>query len=109
MAPSSGVHLVLPEHFSASSAGLIVPRTEDGRVLFILPWMGKTLVGTTDSSTSVSSHPVPQKEEVKAVLEGIQKVLSLEVIYPFLPSLFPSLAFILEASHCTMPDMAGAT
>ena len=46
---SSGAHIVLDGKFSSPETGLLVPKTEDGRVLFILPWMGHTLIGTTDS------------------------------------------------------------
>lgn len=45
---SSGVHLVLKAGLSPSDRGLLIPETEDGRVLFVLPWLGHTLVGTTD-------------------------------------------------------------
>merc|ERR1712100_377203 len=47
--PAAGVHVMLPEHFSPASMGLIVPKTKDGRVLFFLPWEGCTIAGTTDS------------------------------------------------------------
>jgi glycerol-3-phosphate dehydrogenase len=46
--PSGGSHLILPKQYSGKKWGYLVPKTSDGRVLFILPWMGKTLVGTTD-------------------------------------------------------------
>lgn len=46
--PSGGSHLILPASFSSRKWGILVPTTDDGRILFILPWMRKTLVGTTD-------------------------------------------------------------
>src|SRR5690606_10622168 len=48
MKASSGTHVVLPARFSPPGTGLLIPKTEDGRVLFLLPWHDHTLVGTTD-------------------------------------------------------------
>src|SRR5690606_40190626 len=53
---SSGVHVVLPARFSPPDTGLLIPKTEDGRVLFLLPWLGRTLVGDRKSTRLNSSH-----------------------------------------------------
>src|SRR5262249_14846647 len=53
IAPSQGVHLVLPNAFLPGTHALMIPRTDDGRVLFAVPWHGRALVGTTDT-------PVPR-------------------------------------------------
>jgi len=45
--PSSGVHVTLPDYYSPENMGLIVPKTKDGRVVFMLPWQGATIAGTT--------------------------------------------------------------
>ena len=47
VAPSAGVHIVLPSYFSPKNMGLIDPNTSDGRVIFFLPWQGSVLAGTT--------------------------------------------------------------
>ena len=47
LAPTKGAHIILPG--IGLNAGLLVTHPEDGRVMFIIPWMGRTLVGTTDS------------------------------------------------------------
>jgi glycerol-3-phosphate dehydrogenase len=47
VSPSSGVHLILPDYFSPRNIGLIDPATSDGRVIFVLPWEGNTIAGTT--------------------------------------------------------------
>ncbi|KAI5187527.1 glycerol-3-phosphate dehydrogenase [Nematocida homosporus] len=56
MAPSSGTHLVLDAAY-AGSAGLLNPRTPNGSVLFLLPWLGRALVGTTDRPVSTPEAP----------------------------------------------------
>lgn len=45
--PSSGVHVMLPDYYSPEHMGLIVPKTKDGRVVFMLPWQNATVAGTT--------------------------------------------------------------
>lgn len=47
VAPSAGVHVILPSYFSPHNMGLIDPNTSDGRVIFFLPWQGSVIAGTT--------------------------------------------------------------
>ncbi|MCQ8896183.1 glycerol-3-phosphate dehydrogenase/oxidase [Limnobacter humi] len=49
LSPSQGVHVVVDQHFYPAQDALLVPKTSDGRVLFVVPWLGKTLIGTTDT------------------------------------------------------------
>ena len=45
--PSAGVHVTLPDYYSPEHLGMIVPKTKDGRVVFMLPWQEATIAGTT--------------------------------------------------------------
>lgn len=45
---AAGSHLILPSKFGSKKWGFLIPATTDGRVLFIVPWMNSTMVGTTD-------------------------------------------------------------
>ena len=47
--PSQGVHLVLDRASSRATTAIMVPHTDDGRVLFVIPWHERVLVGTTDT------------------------------------------------------------
>jgi glycerol-3-phosphate dehydrogenase len=70
IAPSQGVHIVLPREFLAGRSAIMVPHTRDGRVLFAVPWHGHVLVGTTDTPISdVSLEPRAQEREVDFILE----------------------------------------
>jgi glycerol-3-phosphate dehydrogenase len=60
---SQGIHLVLPARFLPGTAALMVPKTEDGRVLFALPWHDRVIVGTTDT-------PRPRAEAEPRALEA---------------------------------------
>lgn len=77
--PSAGVHIVLPEYYSPSDMGLLDPATSDGRVIFFLPWEGKTIAGTTDTPTELSFNPLPKEAEIQFILSEIRHYLSPDV------------------------------
>ncbi|RDW60694.1 glycerol-3-phosphate dehydrogenase-2 [Coleophoma cylindrospora] len=79
VAPSSGVHVVLPGYYSPQKMGLIDPKTSDGRVIFFLPWQGNTIAGTTDAPTKISQNPVAGEEEINWILSEIRHYLSPDI------------------------------
>jgi glycerol-3-phosphate dehydrogenase len=69
VAPSQGVHLVVEREFLQANVGLMVPKTADGRVLFAVPWLGKVILGTTDTPREdLPREPTPFKEEIAFIL-----------------------------------------
>ena len=73
---SQGVHLVLDKRFLKGETAIMVPQTEDGRVLFAVPWHDRVLVGTTDTAVpGASLEPVPLDEEVKFILKHAAKYM----------------------------------
>ncbi len=69
VAPSQGVHLIVDRRFLPGTHALLVPKTADGRVLFAVPWLGKTILGTTDTPRhDLAREPAPFKEEVEFIL-----------------------------------------
>ena len=70
VSPSQGVHLVVDRDRFPSSAAMLVPKTADGRVLFAVPWLGKVILGTTDTprrDTPLEPRPLP--EEIDFILD----------------------------------------
>ena len=77
VAPSQGVHLVVDRDFMPGTHGLMVPKTADGRVLFAVPWMGKIVLGTTDTpATRIEREPRPFAEEVDFILTEAGRYLA---------------------------------
>jgi glycerol-3-phosphate dehydrogenase len=72
---SSGVHIILDKKYSPPDTGLLIPRTEDGRVVFVLPWLGQTLVGTTDDPAEPTAHPQAREEEIAYILRQVEPYL----------------------------------
>ncbi|KAI9217527.1 FAD dependent oxidoreductase-domain-containing protein [Blastocladiella britannica] len=79
VAPSAGVHIILPNYYAPADMGLLDPKTSDGRVIFFLPWQGGTIAGTTDSPTDVTSNPRATEEEIAWILGEVRRYLSPEV------------------------------
>lgn len=76
VARSQGVHLVVDRRFLAGEHALLVPRTADARVLFAVPWMGKTVLGTTDTPRAdAPQEPTPFREEVDFILGEASRYL----------------------------------
>ena len=70
VAPSQGVHLVVDRAFLPGNHALLIPKTADGRVLFAVPWLGKTVLGTTDTPRQdLAREPRPFAEEVAFILD----------------------------------------
>ncbi|KDQ15149.1 hypothetical protein BOTBODRAFT_32138 [Botryobasidium botryosum FD-172 SS1] len=79
VAPSSGVHITLPNYYSPRTMGLLDPATSDGRVIFFLPWQGNTIAGTTDSPSSVEKNPKPKEEDIAWILDEVKRYLSPDI------------------------------
>jgi glycerol-3-phosphate dehydrogenase len=73
--PSKGVHLLFPLDAAWGDDGLLVPRTEDGRVVFALPFNGRLLVGTTDTPVSPDAQMVVTRQEIDYLLRQINPYL----------------------------------
>ncbi len=76
LSPSQGVHLVVDREFLPGQDALLVPHTDDGRVLFMIPWQGKVLLGTTDSPRSdLPLEPRPLPGEIDFILDTAARYL----------------------------------
>ncbi len=75
--PSMGTHLVLDREFLPCDHGVLIPSTDDGRVLFAIPWLGKTLIGTTDREVpEIETDPRPSVEEVAYLMDHVGRYLT---------------------------------
>lgn len=78
IAPSRGVHIVVDQSFLPGNSAVLVPRTSDGRVLFMIPWHGRTLIGTTDTPVDQADlEPRAAQSEIEFLLENAAKYLSV--------------------------------
>jgi glycerol-3-phosphate dehydrogenase len=75
--PSQGVHIVLDSSFLQSESAVMIPKTDDGRVLFAIPWYGKVVVGTTDTPLdTITLEPKALDKEIEFILTTAGRYLT---------------------------------
>jgi glycerol-3-phosphate dehydrogenase len=75
--PSQGIHLVLPKTFMPSQSAILIPHTDDGRVIFLVPWHNRVLVGTTDTAMKTPLlEPHALCKEIKFLLKHASRYLN---------------------------------
>lgn len=73
--PSSGVHITLPSFCAPTNMGMIDANSPDGRVVFLLPWQGRTIAGTTDKPCEPDPAIEPAEEDVQWILDQVSSYL----------------------------------
>jgi glycerol-3-phosphate dehydrogenase len=69
--PSKGIHVVIPSEKLGARAAVLIPSLGEQRFLFVIPWQGRTVIGTTDTDyTGDLDHPRAESEEIKRILES---------------------------------------
>lgn len=97
--PSQGVHIMLDKAFLPGNTAILVPRTEDGRVLFAVPWHDRTIVGTTDTLIDhIDIEPRPLPEEIDFILRQIGRYLQKDPGYGDILSVFAGLRPLVKNS-----------
>jgi len=80
VSPSQGIHLVVAASFFPGKYAMMIPKTEDGRVLFAVPWHEKVVLGTTDTPIKMPSiEPKPLEEEIEFILKHINQYCSSQI------------------------------
>lgn len=78
--PSQGVHLVVARETLPINEAVLVPHTDDGRVLFAVPWLGATVIGTTDTPRSnAPREPRPLPGELDFLFTQTRRSLGIDL------------------------------
>ncbi len=76
IAPSKGVHLVFTrERLGLGDEAIVLPETDDGRIIFIVPWLSRALVGTTDTETSLVRASCRREDDIAYLLNHLNRYL----------------------------------
>jgi glycerol-3-phosphate dehydrogenase len=76
---SSGSHIIIDKSYCPKSTGILIPKTIDGRVLFMLPWEGGTLVGTTDTPAALTATPQPSDKDFEFFFKQMKRGFGIEL------------------------------
>jgi glycerol-3-phosphate dehydrogenase len=99
---SQGIHLVLDKAFLPGDAAIMIPHTDDGRVLFAVPWLGKVIVGTTDTLVPTPSlEPRALEPEIDFVLTHARRYLACDPSRSDILSVFAGLRPLVRSGKAT--------
>jgi glycerol-3-phosphate dehydrogenase len=100
MSLSQGVHLVLDQEFLPGNSAIMVPQTEDGRVLFAVPWHNKVVVGTTDTPVEHPTlEPRAMEEEIEFILHHAARYLTKDPTRGDVLSVFAGIRPLVSLGH----------
>lgn len=98
LAPSQGIHLVLDRRFMPGDHAMMIPKTDDGRVLFAVPWHNRVIIGTTDTPVDQTAlEPRPLEEEISFLLSHAGRYLALDPTPDDVLSVFTGLRPLVQA------------
>jgi glycerol-3-phosphate dehydrogenase len=76
IAPSKGAHLVFTrERLGLGDEAIVLPETDDGRIIFVVPWLSRAIVGTTDTATSLAAPPIAEQDDIAYLLNHLNRYL----------------------------------
>ena len=96
---SRGVHILLPLSSPSDSVALLIPHTEDGRVIFAIPWLGRLLVGTTDQEVSDNSEFAVTREEAEFLIRHLNRYVRRPRSVSEIVSAFSGVRPLVRAAH----------
>ncbi|MCE9614289.1 MAG: glycerol-3-phosphate dehydrogenase/oxidase [Lentisphaerae bacterium] len=102
--PSQGVHIVLSQDFLRGRSAIMIPHTDDGRVLFAVPWYDRVIVGTTDTPVPAPSlEPRALESEIDFILTTAARYLTRRPTRRDVLSIFAGLRPLAAPEHATEP------
>lgn len=94
---SQGIHIVVDKKFFPGENAMIIPKTDDGRVLFTVPWHDKVVIGTTDTALDeILIEPKALKEEVDFVIRHMNRYLNTDIKYSDIRTVFAGLRPLIK-------------
>lgn len=98
IAPSQGIHLVLNKSYFEGLSAMLIPKTSDGRILFVIPWHDKVVLGTTDTPVKeVVLEPKPLEEEIHFIINHFNKYTKHKIDYADVNSVYAGLRPLVKA------------
>ncbi len=102
ISPSQGIHIVLDKSFLPGDSAIMIPQTDDGRVLFAIPWHGRVIVGTTDTPVdSPALEPVPLESEIEFLISHAARYLQKDPTAEDVLSVFAGLRPLVASGNVT--------
>lgn len=79
MTGARGTHIILKNDLIPNNKGIIIPKSTDGRLLFLLNYHGHSLIGTTDERCDLTHYPIPPKEDIDFIINELETHLGKDI------------------------------
>ncbi|MFN5760570.1 MAG: FAD-dependent oxidoreductase [Sphingobacteriales bacterium] len=100
LTPSQGVHIVVDPIFFQGSHAMMIPKTDDGRILFAVPWNGKVVIGTTDTAVKeISDEPEAFDEEIDFIMRNFNQYSGRKLERKNILSVFAGLRPLVKSTN----------
>ena len=97
VSPSQGVHIVVDEKFFPGRQALMIPKTDDGRVLFAVPWHNKVILGTTDTPINdIALEPTALQQEIDFIIHHSNRYLNTRIGYKDINTVYAGLRPLIK-------------
>lgn len=104
---SRGTHIVVDPYFLGSDNAIMIPKTEDGRVIFAIPWGGKVVIGTTDlAASAVEMEPGHEPSEIDYLIDHINPYLAKPMSRTDILSVFSGLRPLVTGKSATTSKLS---
>src|SRR5207237_9298557 len=87
--PSKGIHLVVArERLGISDTAVVLPETEDGRILYVIPWQSRAVIGTTDTGPGDLDDPQAGPQDIAYLMKDVNTYLEADLTHEAIVSVY---------------------
>ncbi len=105
--PSKGIHLVVArERLKMGTTAVVLPETEDGRILYVIPWGVRALIGTTDTGSGDLDDPQASPEDIAYLLQHVNDYLEVDLAHHDILSVYAGYRPLVKSRGARAADLS---
>src|SRR6266700_4492952 len=105
--PSKGIHLVVArERVNISTTAVVLPETDDGRILYVIPWEARAIIGTTDTGTGDLDDPQASPADIAYLLKHVNDYLEVNLTHDDILSVYAGYRPLVKSRGARAADLS---
>ena len=105
--PSKGIHLVVArERLQITDTAVVLPETEDGRILYVIPWGSRAVIGTTDTGSGDLNDPQAGPEDIAYLLKHVNDYLEVNLTHDDILSVYAGYRPLVKSRGARAADLS---
>src|SRR5256886_17666402 len=105
--PTKGIHLVVArERLRISETAVVLPETEDGRILYVIPWSARAVIGTTDTGSGDLDDPQANPEDIAYLLKHVNDYLEANLTEEDILSVYAGYRPLVKSRGARAADLS---